>query len=152
MTDPAVSAILGHLDTMVILSRNQAGKGIYPAVDPLQSSSRLMDRHTLGDRHYRIAERVREHLSRYQELEDIIAMLGMEELSAQDRRIVNRARRLQRYLTQPFWTTAAHTGMEGYSVPLSNTLDDCEAFLKGTYDHLPEEACYMRSTMTQAGA
>ncbi|MGB5520366.1 MAG: F0F1 ATP synthase subunit beta, partial [Gammaproteobacteria bacterium] len=113
MTDPAVSAILSHLDTTVILSRAQAGKGIYPAVDPLQSSSRLMDRRTLGPRHYDIAEGVREHLARYQELEDIITMLGIEELSTRDRKIVRRARKLQRYLTQPFWATAAHTGIEG---------------------------------------
>jgi F-type H+-transporting ATPase subunit beta len=147
MTDPAVSAILSHLDTTVILSRTQAGKGIYPAVDPLQSGTRLMDRHTLGDRHYDIAEGVREHLARYHELEDIIAMLGVEELSAKDRTIVGRARRLQRYLTQPFWATASHTGIDGVSVPLQDTLADCEAFLSGAYDEVPEERCYMRGTM-----
>jgi len=149
MTDPAVSAILSHLDTTVILSRTQAGKGIYPAVDPLQSGSRLMDRHTLGAHHYSIAESVREHLARYQELEDIIAMLGVEELSARDRKIVMRARKLQRYLTQPFWTTASHTGIEGVSVPLQGTLADCEAFLAGHYDEVPEDHCYMRGTMTE---
>jgi len=148
MTDPAVAAILSHLDTTVILSRAQAGKGIYPAVDPLQSGSRLMDRHTLGSRHYDIAEGVREHLARYAELEDIITMLGVEELSEQDRLIVGRARRLQRYLTQPFWATASHTGLDGVSVPLEQTLEDCEAFLAGQYDDLPEERCYMRGTMT----
>jgi F-type H+-transporting ATPase subunit beta len=147
MTDPAVNTILSHLDTTVILSRSQASKGIYPAVDPLQSGSRLMDRHTLGKRHYDIAERVREHLARYRELEDIITMLGVEELSAQDRQIVMRARKLQRYLTQPFWTTATHTGIEGVSIPLESTLDDCEAFLSGRYDEVPEEHCYMRGTM-----
>ena len=147
MTDPAVSAILSHLDTTIILSRTQAGKGIYPAVDPLQSSSKLMDRHTLGDRHYTIAEGVREHLARYHELEDIITMLGIEELSPQDRGIVMRARRLQRYLTQPFSVTASHTGIDGVSVPLQYTLDDCEAFLLGRYDDLPEDRCYMRGTI-----
>jgi len=147
MTDPAVSAILSHLDTTVILSRNQAARGIYPAVDPLQSGSKLMDPHTLGERHYDIAERVQEHLARYQELEDIITMLGMEELSARDRRIVMRARKLQRYLSQPFWTTASHTGIEGVSVPLQDTLADCEAFLAGQYDDVAEEHCYMRGTM-----
>ena len=152
MTDPAVGAILSHLDTTVILSRAQAGKGIYPAVDPLQSSSRLMDRHTLGDRHYVIAEGVREHLARYQELEDIIAMLGVEELSAADRRVVMRARKLQRYLTQPFWATASHSGIAGVTVPVEQTLADCEAFLQGTYDELPEERCYMRGTMAEAAA
>ena len=150
MTDPAVSAILSHLDTIEILSRAQAGKGIYPAVDPLQSSSRLMDRHTLGARHYSIAEGVREHLARYQELEDIITMLGVEELSAKDRKIVMRARKLQRYLTQPFWATASHTGIPGITVPVEHTLGDCEAFLTGSYDTVPEDHCYMRGTMAES--
>ena len=152
MTDPAVSAILSHLDTTVILSRAQAGKGIYPAVDPLQSRSKLMNQHVLGKRHYCIAEGVREHLTRYQELEDIIAMLGFEELSARDRKIVSRARKLQRYLTQPFWATAAHTGIAGASVPLQSTLQDCEAFLLGKFDDVSEEDCYMRGTMEKAVA
>ncbi len=152
MTDPAVSAILSHLDTTVILSRSQAGKGIYPAVDPLQSSSSLMDRHTLGSRHYSIAESVREHLARYQELQDIISMLGVAELSAKDRKIVMRARKLQRYLTQPFWTTASHTGIEGVSVPLERTLDDCEAIFSGNYDDITEEHFYMRGTMAEAAS
>ena len=147
MTDPAVIAVLSHLDTTVILSRAQAGKGIYPAVDPLQSGSRLMDRHALGARHYTVAEGVREHLARYRELEDIIAMLGVEELSAKDRQIVMRARKLQRYLTQPFWATASHSGIAGQSVPLENTLADCDAFLAGRYDDIPEDRCYMRGTM-----
>jgi F-type H+-transporting ATPase subunit beta len=149
MTDPAVSAILSHLDTNVILSRGQAGRGIYPAVDPLKSSSKLVDRRILGDRHYTIAERVRSHLARYHELEDIITMLGIEELSVKDRRIVQRARRLQRYLSQPFWTTAAHSGIPGVSVSLEQTLSDCERFLNGEYDEVPEEDCYMRGTMAQ---
>jgi F-type H+-transporting ATPase subunit beta len=148
MTDPAVSAILSHLDTTVILSRSQAARGIYPAVDPLQSGSKLMDPHTLGAHHYDIAEQVQEHLARYQELEDIITMLGVDELSSRDRKIVMRARKLQRYLSQPFWTTASHTGIEGVSVPLERTLADCEAFLAGQYDEVPEDHCYMRGTMT----
>jgi F-type H+/Na+-transporting ATPase subunit beta len=148
MTDPAVSAILSHLDTTVILSRIQAGKGIYPAVDPLQSSSRLMDRHTLGSRHYDIAEGVREHLSRYKELEDIITMLGIEELSPRDRKIVMRARKLERYLTQPFWSTATHSGIQGVSVNLEDTLSDCEAFLQGRFDEVSEDQCYMQGRMT----
>ena len=147
MTDPAVSAILSHLDTTVILSRVQASKGIYPAIDPLQSTSKMMDRHYLGDRHYAIAQGVREHLSRYRELEDIIMMLGMEELSETDRTIVLRARKLQRYLTQPFHVVAQHTGITGKSVPLSDTLEDCESFLKGTYDDVPEDRCYMLGNM-----
>jgi F-type H+-transporting ATPase subunit beta len=147
MSDPAVNAILSHLDTTVILSRAQASKGIYPAVDPLQSASKIMDRHTLGARHYDIAEGVREHLARYHELEDIITMLGVEELSPKDQRIVMRARKLQRYLTQPFWVTAAHTGIAGVSVSLEDTLNDCEAFLAGKHDETSEEQCYMRGTM-----
>ena len=147
MTDPAVSTILNHLDTTVILSRAQAGKGIYPAVDPLQSGSKLMDRNTLGTRHYSIAEGVREHLARYRELEDIITMLGVEELSPKDQKVVMRARKLQRYLTQPFWATASHTGIKGASVPLEQTLSDCEAFLLGQHDQTPEDHCYMRGAM-----
>ena len=152
MSDPAVNAILNHLDTTVILSRSQAARGIYPAVDPLRSSSKLMDRHTLGDRHYDVAEGVREALARYAELEDIITMLGIEELSPKDRQIVMRARKLQRYLTQPFWATAAYTGLAGQSVKLNDTLDDCEAFLRGDYDALTEEQCYMRGSMKEAAS
>ena len=150
MTDPAVTTLLGHLDTNIVLSRAQAGRGIYPAIDPLQSGSKLMDRHTVGDFHYTIAEGVREHLARYRELEDIIAMLGMEELSEHDRRVVQRARKLERYLSQPFHVTADHTGIAGQSVPLRDTLADCEAFLRGQYDDEPEEACYMRGSMGRA--
>ena len=150
MTDPAVSTILGHLDTNVILSRAQAAKGIYPAVDPLQSSSKVADRRTLGDRHHRVADGVREHMARYHELEDIITMLGVEELSPKDRQVVMRARKLQRYLSQPFWSTASHTGIAGTSVPLQQTLTDCEAFLRGQYDDVPEELCYMRGSMSES--
>jgi F-type H+-transporting ATPase subunit beta len=131
----------------VVLARSQAGKGIYPAVDPLASASKMMDRHVLGDRHYAVAEGVREHLARYRELEDAIAMLGLAELAPRDREIVMRARKLQRYLTQPFHVTAAHTGIAGVSVPLDRTLADCEAFLRGDHDGATEDACYMRGTM-----
>ncbi|WP_316676007.1 F0F1 ATP synthase subunit beta [uncultured Tolumonas sp.] len=147
MTDPAVGAILAHLDTTVILSRNQAAKGIYPAVDPLASGSRMMDRVTVGERHSRVAQTVREHLARYRELEDIIAMLGLEALSEVDRQTVLRARLLERYLTQPFFVVAEHTGIAGISVPLETTLKDCEDFISGKYDDLPEERCYMRGGM-----
>jgi F-type H+-transporting ATPase subunit beta len=147
MTDPAVSALLSHLETTVILSRAQAGNGIYPAVDPLQSASKMMSGYFLGERHYAVAEGVREHLARYHELENVIAMLGLEELSEKDRRIVLRARKLQRYLTQPFHVMAEHTGIKGVSVPLRDTLDDCESFLRGDYDAVAEDRCYMRGTM-----
>jgi F-type H+-transporting ATPase subunit beta len=149
MTDPAVGAILSHLDTTVILSRTQASKGIYPAVDPLLSESRLVDRHLLGSYHYDIAEGVREHLARYRELEDVIAMLGIEELSQKDRKTVMRARKLQRYLTQPFWTTGTHTGMTGVSVPMEQLLTDCDAFISGRLDDLSEADCYMRGGMQE---
>jgi F-type H+/Na+-transporting ATPase subunit beta len=152
MTDPAVSTILGHLDTKIILARTQASRGIYPAVDPLRSASKVMDRHVLGDRHYAVAEGVREHLARYAELEDIIAMLGLEELSVADQRIVRRARKLQRYLSQPFFVTATHSGIPGVSVALADTLADCEAFLRGQYDDVDEESCYMRGTMEGSAA
>lgn len=147
MSDPAVAAILGHLDSTVILSRKQAGKGLYPAVDPLASGSRMLDRRIVGDQHYRVARAVREHIARYRELEDIIAMLGIEELSAQDRKIVERARRLERYLTQPFAVVAAHSGIEGVRVPLEQTLADCEGFLEGKYDTIEESDCYMLGGM-----
>jgi F-type H+-transporting ATPase subunit beta len=152
MTDPAVNAILNHLDTIVILSRAQAGKGIYPAVDPLKSSSKMMDRNVLGDRHYSVAMAVREQLARYHELEDIIAMLGIEELSPADRTIVLRARKLQRYLTQPFHVVSRHTGIQGVSVPLQEALEECEAFLRGDFDDVPEEQCYMRGRIRTAKA
>ena len=152
MTDPAVEALLAHLDTRVILARAQAGKGIYPAVDPLASGSKLMDRTVLGDRHYGTAHDVREHLARYRELEDIITMLGIEELSESDRKLVQRARRLQRYLTQPFRAMTAQSAVRGVSVPLERTLVDCADFLCGRYDELPEERCYMRGAMSEAAS
>lgn len=152
MTDPAVIAILAHLDTSVILSREQAAQGIYPAVDPLASRSRLLDPSVVGERHYRVATQVREHLARYKELEDVIAMLGIEALSAVDRKLVLRARRLQRYLSQPFAVVAASTGIAGVSVPLEDTLADCEALLEGSYDDIPEAQCYMRGRLPREGA
>jgi len=144
MSDPAVSTVLGHLDSVVILSRQQAARGIYPAVDPLQSTSQMLDHRVIGDRHYRVARAVREHLERYHELEDIVAMLGIEELSAEDQRVVQRARRLQRYLTQPFHVVAEHTGVAGVRVPLERTIADCEGLVEGRYDRLSESDCYMR--------
>lgn len=109
-----------------------------------------MDRSVIGDRHYRIAQMTREYLARYRELEDIIAMLGFEALSEADRHIVHRARRLERFLSQPFYVVADHTGIAGTSVPLETVLSDCEALLRGDYDALPEEACYMRGSMNGA--
>jgi len=147
MTDPAVSAILSHLDTTVILSRDQAAKGFYPAVDPLASGSKIMDRWFLGERHYGTALTVREHLARYADLEDIIAMLGIDALTESDKRAVERARRIQRYLCQPFQVVQDHTGIAGVSVPLEVTLEDCDAILAGNYDDRPEDWFYMRGAL-----
>jgi F-type H+/Na+-transporting ATPase subunit beta len=149
MTDPAVSGILSHLDTTVILSRSQASKGIYPAVDTLRSKSKFMDRYFLGDRHYGIAQAVREHIARYRELEDIITMLGIEELAPQDRLIVGRARKLQRYLTQPFHVTEQHTGIKGTWVPLDTTVKDCETIVAGKLDKVSEDQFYMRGSIAE---
>ena len=152
MTDPAVSGILTHLDTTVILSRSLAGKGIYPAVDALQSKSKFMDKYFLGERHYSTAQAVREHLARYKELEDIINMLGVEELAPRDRLIVERARKLQRYLTQPFHVTAEHSGIPGVSVKLESTLSDCDAIIAGKFDSEPEDHFYMIGQLQKEGA
>ncbi|MCA9796802.1 MAG: F0F1 ATP synthase subunit beta, partial [Candidatus Eremiobacteraeota bacterium] len=113
----------------------------------LRSGSKLMDRHVVGERHYQVAEGVREHLARYEALEDIIAMLGLEELSPQDRQVVLRARKLERYLTQPFHVMTDQTGQPGASVPLAQTLVDCDGFLSGKFDHLSEDQCYMKAAM-----
>jgi len=149
MSDPAVSGIMTHLDSVIVLTRAQAGKGIYPAVDVLQSKSKYMDKYILGERHYSIAQAVREHIARYTELEDIIAMMGMEELSPKDRDIVKRARKLQRYLTQPFHAVSEHTGIQGESVSLEKTLSDCEKFINGEYDDITEDQCYMRGAINE---
>lgn len=152
MTDPAVSGILNQLDTTILLSRSQAGKGIYPAIDLLKSRSSFMDRYFLGDRHYQVAWTVREHIARYEELEDIIKMLGIEELSPTDRTIVVRARKLQQYLTQPFYATEEHSGIGGVSVPLETTLADCEKICAGDYDAMPEDWFYMKGALGGAPA
>jgi F-type H+-transporting ATPase subunit beta len=149
-TDPAVTAIASHLDSMIVLSRNMAAEGMYPAVDPLGSSSILLDSSVVGEQHYRTAEQVRETIAHYKELQDIISLLGIEELSARDRLIVARARRLQRFLTQPFAVTEAFTGKRGRSVPLAETIKGCRAILDGAGDDLPESAFYMIGTIEEA--
>jgi len=149
-TDPAVTAISAHLDSMIVLSRSMAAEGMYPAVDPLSSSSILLDPTVVGEQHYRVAEQVRETIARYRELQDIISLLGIEELSARDRLIVARARRLQRFLTQPFAVTEAFTGKLGRSVPLSDTLEGCKAILRGDCDQLAETALYMIGSLAEA--
>jgi F-type H+-transporting ATPase subunit beta len=152
LTDPAVVATFAHLDAATILSRRQASLGIYPAIDPLESSSSLLTPPGVGAEHYAIAAEVRALLARYQELQDVIAILGMEELSEEDRLAVNRARRLQRFLTQPFFVSEPFTGLPGRYVPLSETLRGFREILEGRHDDLPEQAFYMVGTIGEAVA
>lgn len=149
-TDPAVTAISSHLDSIVVLSRAMAAEGMYPAIDPLASSSVMLDPVVVGNEHYRLAEEVRETLAHYRELQDIISLLGLEELSAKDRLLVNRARRLQRFLTQPFTVTEAFTGKPGRTVRLADTLAGCRAILDGHCDSWAEHSCYMVGTLQEA--
>jgi len=149
-TDPAVTAISSHLDSVIVLSRTMAAEGRYPAVDPLSSTSILLDPLVVGEEHWSIAEQVRSILARYKELEDIIALLGMEELSAHDRTVVGRARRLQHFLTQPFAVTEAFTGAQGRRVPLAETLKGCRAILDGDCDTWAESSLFMVGTIDEA--
>ncbi len=143
LTDPAVANTFNHLDCSIVLSRDMSAQGLYPAVDPLESNSILLDPAVVGERHYRIARAVREALASYRDLQDIIAMLGLEELSAEDQMTVRRARRLQRFLTQPFFVTEPFTGVEGVSVDPEKTLAGCEAILNGDFDDAAERDLYM---------
>ena len=142
-TDPAATHIFGHLSASIVLSRKRASQGLYPAVDPLQSSSKMLTPALVGERHYRTARSVRQALAEYDELKDIIAMLGIEELSEKDRATVAKARRLERFLTQPFFTTGQFTGKTGRLVPLAVTLDGCERILAGEFADRPELDFYM---------
>ncbi len=144
LTDPAPAAAFAHLDATTVLSRAIVELGIYPAVDPLDSTSRIMDPQFLGERHYRTATRVQEILQRYKDLQDIIAILGMDELSEEDKVIVGRARRIQRFLSQPFHVAEAFTGTPGRYVKLDDTIESFERVSAGEFDHLPEQAFYMR--------
>ena len=150
LTDPAVVATFAHLDTATTLSRRQASLGLYPAIDPLESNSALLTLAGVGEEHYAIATRVRALLARYQELQDVIAILGMEELSEEDRLAVNRARRVQRFLTQPFFVSEPFTGLSGRYVPLTETLRGFREILDGRHDALPEQAFYMVGTIDEA--
>jgi F-type H+-transporting ATPase subunit beta len=144
LSDPAPAAAFAHLDATTVLSRAIVELGIYPAVDPLDSTSRIMDAQFLGDRHYTTATRVQEILQRYKDLQDIIAILGMDELSEEDKVIVSRARRIQRFLSQPFHVAEAFTGTPGRYVKLEDTIESFERVADGEFDHLPEQAFYMR--------
>lgn len=149
-TDPSASHTFSHLSASVVLSRKRAAQGFYPAIDPLASNSKMLNPAVVGDRHYRVAQDVRRTLAEYEELKDIIAMLGLEELSEMDRRTVNRARRLERFLTQPFFATEQFTGQPGRWVGLEQTLMGCERILVDHYADAPENTLYMIGAIDEA--
>ncbi|WP_277428305.1 F0F1 ATP synthase subunit beta [Trinickia sp. Y13] len=149
-TDPAVTTIAAHLDSTVVLSRAMAAEGMYPAIDPIASSSILLDPLVVGAEHVSVATEVRRTIEHYRELQDVISLLGIEELAADDRRIVGRARRLQRFLTQPFTVTEAFTGVAGRSVAVEDTLAGCKAILEGECDTWHEQSLYMVGTLDEA--
>ena len=150
LTDPAPATSFAHLDATTVLSRQIAELGIYPAVDPLDSTSRILDPRIVGDEHYRVAREVQEILQTYKSLQDIIAILGMDELSEEDKLVVARARRIQRFLSQPFFVAEVFTGSPGKLVDLDSTIKGFAAICKGEYDHLPEAAFYMVGTIEEA--
>jgi len=149
-TDPGIVATYGHLDAVVALERSIAELGIYPAVDPLTSTSRILDPAIVGEEHYRVARGVQQTLQRYKELQDIIAILGMEELSEEDKLIVNRARRIQRFCSQPFHVAEVFSGTPGKYVPVNETVRGFKEILEGQHDDLPEAAFYMVGTIDEA--
>ena len=149
LTDPAPATTFSHLDATTVLSRKIAEQGIYPAVDPLESTSRILEPDVVGERHYAVARGAQELLQRYRELQDIIAILGMEELSAEDRKTVDRARRMQQYFSQPFFVAETFTGLEGRYVPLEETIKGFEALLGGELDRYPESAFAMVGTVDE---
>ncbi len=150
LTDPAPATTFSHLDATTVLSRQIAEQGLYPAVDPLDSTSRLLDPQLVGEKHYEVASEVVRVLQVYKSLQDIIAILGMDELSEDDKKIVARARKLQRFLTQPFTVSEVFTGRKGLTVDLKDTIAGCEAILAGTYDDLPEQAFFMVGKIEEA--
>ena len=150
LTDPAPATAFTHLDARVVLDRSIAALGIYPAVDPLESSSRILDPLIVGEKHYRVARGVQNILQRYKELQDIIAILGMDELSEEDKRIVNRARRVRNFLSQPFHVAEVFSGIPGKYVSLEDTVDSFDRILKGEFDDLPEQAFMMVGTVEEA--
>lgn len=150
LTDPSPATTFAHLDATVVLSRQIAELGIYPAVDPLDSTSRQLDPLIVGQEHYQVARAVQGSLQRYKELKDIIAILGMDELSEEDKLIVARARKIQRFLSQPFFVAEVFTGSPGKYVPLKETIQSFKGIIEGEYDHLPEQAFYMVGTIDEA--
>ncbi|HTV95495.1 MAG TPA: F0F1 ATP synthase subunit beta [Steroidobacteraceae bacterium] len=150
-TDPAAVHTFSHLSASIVLSRKRASEGLFPAIDPLQSRSRMATPGIVGERHYALAQQIRRTLAQYEELKDIIAMLGLEQLSAEDRKVVARARRLERFLTQPFFTTEQFTALKGKLVPLKDALDGCERILRDEFEDCPESALYMIGSIGEAG-
>ncbi|WP_413466462.1 F0F1 ATP synthase subunit beta [Methylophaga sp.] len=149
-TDPAAVHTFSHLSASIVLSRKRASEGLYPAIDPLQSSSKMATPGIIGKRHYALAQEIRRTLAQYAELRDIIAMLGMEQLSVEDHKVVGRARRLERFLTQPFFTTEQFTGLQGKLVGLNDALDGCERILRDEFKDYPESALYMIGSIDEA--
>jgi F-type H+-transporting ATPase subunit beta len=152
LTDPAAVHTFSHLSASLVLSRKRASEGLYPAVDLLQSNSKMATPTIIGERHYHLAQEIRKTLASYEDLKDIIAMLGMEQLSPEDAKTVGRARRLERFLTQPFFTTEQFSGLKGKSVSLGDALDGCERILRDEFKDLPESALYMIGTVDEAKA
>ncbi|HAU36814.1 MAG TPA: F0F1 ATP synthase subunit beta, partial [Phycisphaerales bacterium] len=152
MTDPAPAAAVTHLDAFIVLERSIVEKGIYPAIDPLASSSRVLDPQLVGEEHYAVARRVQEILQRYRDLQDIIAILGVEELSEADRQTVARARRIERFLSQPFFVAEVFTGKSGNFTPLKETIRSFREICDGKWDHLPEQAFMYVGTVEEAAA
>ena len=152
LTDPSPATTFAHLDSTITLSRAITDLGIYPAVDPLDSSSRQLDPAIVGEEHYRVARGVQQVLQRYKELRDIIAILGMDELSEDDKKVVYRARKIQQFLSQPFHVAEVFTGSKGVTVPVKDTVRSFKAILEGEYDHMPEQAFYMVGTIEDAVA
>jgi F-type H+-transporting ATPase subunit beta len=151
-TDPAAVHAFSHLSASIVLSRKRASEGLYPAIDPLQSNSKMATPGIVGDRHYQLAQKIRGTLAQYSELKDIIAMLGLEQLSSDDRKVVGRARRLERFLTQPFFTTEQFTNHKGKLVSLEDALDGCEQILNDELKDLPESAFYMIGNISEIKA
>jgi F-type H+/Na+-transporting ATPase subunit beta len=150
LTDPAAVHVFSHLSASIVLSRKRASEGLYPAIDLLQSSSKMATPGIVGDRHYAVAQKIRRTLAQYEELKDVIAMLGLEQLSPEDRKAVARARRLERFLTQPFFATEQFTGIKGKLVSLSDSLDGCERILADEFKDSPESALYMIGAIGEA--
>ena len=150
LTDPAPATSFAHLDATTVLSRQIAELGIYPAVDPLDSTSRILDPRVIGEEHYGVARRVQETLQKYKSLQDIIAILGMDELSEDDKLVVDRARKIQKFLSQPFHVAEVFTGSPGVFVSLQETIKGFKGLVEGEYDNIPEAAFYMVGTIEEA--